>query len=61
MTITEANESTQGIDEEICNFLSEDSIIERTKNCNKYFTDYLPSLATMTKVIFICCSSAPQC
>jgi hypothetical protein len=56
MTIIGANESTEGIDEEIRNFLSEDSIIARTKNCDQYFTDYLPSLATMAEVIFTCSS-----
>ena len=60
MTIIEANESTQGIDEEIRNFFSEDSIIARTKNCDQYFTDFLPPLATMAEVIFICCYSATR-
>jgi hypothetical protein len=56
MTIVGANESAKGIDEEIRSFLSEDSIIARTKNCDQYFTDYLPSLATMAEVIFTCSS-----
>ena len=48
----ERNESLEAIDKKIRTFLSEDSIIERTKNCKTYFEDFVTPLGSLAKVIF---------
>ena len=46
------NESTSFIEPKIQQFLSEDSIIERTQECQNYFTQHITSLGTTVKVNF---------
>ena len=48
----ERNETLEAIDKKIRTFLSEDSIIERTKNCKTYFEDFVTPLGSLAKVIF---------
>ena len=47
------NNSLDDIDKTIQNFLSEDSIIERTKNCKQYFDEFVTPLGSITKVMMI--------
>ena len=41
------------IDLKILDFLSEDSIIERTKNCQTYFTQHVPAQSADIKVSYL--------
>jgi hypothetical protein len=47
------NESTAKIEPKIQQFLSEDSIIERTQDCPNYFSQHITSLGTTVKVSWI--------
>ena len=42
----------QEVDQKIREFLSEDSIIERTRNCQNYFRRFIPSPAANNEVSF---------
>jgi hypothetical protein len=50
LSAVERNESVQEVDDQILLFLSEDSIIERTKNCDRYFEEFVTPLAATAKV-----------
>ena len=41
------------IDLKILDFLSEDSIIERTRNCQTYFAQHVPAQTANTKVGYL--------
>jgi hypothetical protein len=53
LSAVERNESVQEMDDQILLFLSEDSIIERTKNCDRYFEEFVTPLAATVKVKLI--------
>lgn len=38
------------VEKKISEFLTEDSIIERTKNCKNYFIEHVPPIAAITNV-----------
>ena len=38
------------VEKKIREFLTEDSIIERTKNCKNYFIEHVPPIAAITNV-----------
>ena len=44
------NESRDEVDKKIREFLTEDAIIERTKNCKTYFDQEVTPVAAMTDV-----------
>ena len=52
MEAVERNETLEAVNAKIKQFLSEDSIIERTQNCTSYFEDFVAPYGAMAEVLY---------